>query len=65
MQRKVSVTLEEEAERATDLLAGKIVKAIWRHHPGEITIQFEDGRRLFADINGGVLEVSITEPSDG
>ena len=55
-----SVTLEEEAERATEQLAGKIVAAVWRHRPGEIVIQFTDGSRLFADINGTALELSIT-----
>ena len=57
------MTLEEEAKRATELLAGKIVEAIWRHRPGEVVIQFKDGSRFFADINGSFLELSVTEGS--
>ncbi len=54
------MTLEEEAKRATELLAGKIVETVWRHRPGEIVIQFKDGSRLFADVNGSALELSMT-----
>ena len=54
------VTLEEEAKRATEQLAGKIVEVVWRHRPGEIVIQFTDGSRLFADINGTALDLSVT-----
>jgi hypothetical protein len=54
------MTLEEEAERATELLAGKTVETVWRHRPGEVVIQFKDGSRFFADINGASIELSIT-----
>ena len=59
------MNLEEEAKHANELLAGKVVEKVWRHRPGEIVIQFRDGSRLIADINGGALEVSITEGDDG
>ncbi|MEA9588424.1 MULTISPECIES: hypothetical protein [Xanthomonas] len=58
------MTLEEEAERATQLLVGKVVETVWRHRPGEIGIQFKDGCCLFADINGNGLELSITGCAD-
>ncbi len=54
------MTLEEEAERATRLLAGKIVETVWRHRRGEVVIQFKDGSRFFAHINGTALELSVT-----
>jgi hypothetical protein len=55
------VTLEEEAKRVTELLVGKVVETIWRHRPGEIVIQFTDGNRFFANVNGNSLELSITD----
>ncbi|WDS37334.1 hypothetical protein [Pseudoxanthomonas sp.] len=54
------MTLEEEAEGATKLLAGRVVETIWRHRPREIVIQFTDGSRLFVDINDAALELSVT-----
>jgi hypothetical protein len=55
------VNLEQESERATELLVGKIVKSVRRHRLGEVVIQFEDGSRLFVDVNGDALELSITD----
>jgi hypothetical protein len=54
----VSMTLEEEAERATALLLGKVVKRIVRHRDREVLIQFADGDRLFVDGESS-LELSI------
>jgi hypothetical protein len=54
------VTLEEEAKRATELLDGKVVETVWRHRPEEIVVQFTDGSRLFANVNGTSLELSVT-----
>ena len=54
------MTLEEEAERATELLAGKVLERVLRHRPGEILVQFTDGSRLLADVKGTSLELSIT-----
>lgn len=51
--------LEAEATRATEMLRGRVVKQVWRHRPGEIGIEFEDGTRLFADASSA-LELSIT-----
>jgi len=42
------------------MLRGKVVRQIWRHCPGEIGIEFEDGTRLFADVFKTGLELSIT-----
>jgi hypothetical protein len=56
------VTLEEEATRATEMLHGKVVRAVWRHRPGEVWIEFVDETRLFVDTPlSGALEVCITD----
>ena len=52
--------LEAEAKRATELLRGKVVRAIWRHSPKQIGIEFTDGTRLFVDHQDSSVEVSIT-----
>jgi hypothetical protein len=55
------MTLEKEAESATQLLAGKVVQLVWRHRPGEVVVQFTDGTRLFANVDGIALELSVTD----
>lgn len=61
--------LIDEAERVTAMLAGKVVRTVWRHREGELGIEFEDGTRLFAEVtHGSQIELSITggpEPVDG
>lgn len=53
--------LESEAAHATALLAGKVVRTVWRHRTGEVGIEFTDGTRLFVDAQpGGEVELSIT-----
>ena len=52
--------LEKEAERATEFLKGKVVKAIWRHSERQFGIEFLDGTRLFIDHHPQNLELSIT-----
>ena len=54
----VAMTLDEESERATELLRGKIVKRVLRHRHQEVLIEFEDGSRFFAD-SATPLELSI------
>lgn len=58
------VTLEEEAERATELLAGKVVETVLRLRPEEVVVQFTDGSRLFLDVRDSLLEMSITDGSN-
>ncbi|MCL9998545.1 MAG: hypothetical protein NBV68_04130 [Erythrobacter sp.] len=53
------MTLEEESERATAMLAGKMVARVMRHRDGEVQIEFECGTRLFVD-GGTTLELTIT-----
>jgi hypothetical protein len=53
-------TLESEGRRATELLKGKVVSAIWRHRNGEVAIEFTDGTRLFVDHTQDGVELSIT-----
>ncbi len=53
--------LEEEANQVFNLISGKRPTTVWRHRPGELGIEFEDGRRLFVDAVGtGGLELSVT-----
>ena len=52
--------LEDEARRATDLLAGKTVSRVWRHRLSEVAIEFTDGTRLLVDGNRDGVELSIT-----
>ncbi len=56
--------LEDEASRATEMLAGKAVRQVWRHRSGEVVIEFADRSRLFADARGGDIELSITAGED-
>ena len=50
--------LEEQAKRATDMLAGKVVSRVVRAHEGEVLVEFEDGTRLFVDRNQTGVEIS-------
>jgi hypothetical protein len=54
------VDLSREAQSVTRLLAGKIVRQIWRHRAGEVGIEFTDGTRIFIDRAEEGLELSIT-----
>jgi len=56
--------LTKEAKKTTKMLRGKVVRQVWRHCPGEIGIEFEDGTRLFADIFKTGLELSVTKGTD-
>jgi hypothetical protein len=59
---KPMADLEDEAARLTDLLRGKIIKAIRRHRPDEMLIEFDNGTRLFINRFSGGLEFSVTGP---
>lgn len=52
--------LEVEAQRATDLLKGKVISIVWRHRKGEVGIEFTDGTRLFVEHTQDGVELSIT-----
>jgi hypothetical protein len=52
--------LEVEAAKLTDLLRGKVVKAVVRHRSGEAVIEFEEGTRLFVNNIPDGLEFSVT-----
>ncbi|HEX8177232.1 MAG TPA: hypothetical protein VF543_19240 [Pyrinomonadaceae bacterium] len=54
------MSLEQEAERATELLKGKIVAKVMRHRANEVCVEFTDGTRLFVDRHAGGVELSIT-----
>jgi hypothetical protein len=58
-------TLESEASRATELLAGKAISLIRRPALGTIVVEFDDGTRLFVDSKGTSLELSITGDNVG
>jgi hypothetical protein len=55
----LGMTLDEESDRATSMLLGKVVRCVMRHRDGEVVIDFEDGSRFFADSDSH-LELSIT-----
>jgi hypothetical protein len=52
--------LDAEAERATELLKGKVVACVKRFREEEILVEFVDGTRLYVDHSGGGVELSIT-----
>lgn len=53
------MTLDEEAYRATELLADKVVKHVFRPDERQVCIEFTDGTRFFADA-GSPVALSIT-----
>ncbi|MBA4747334.1 MAG: hypothetical protein H2056_01335 [Sphingopyxis sp.] len=53
------MALDEEALRATKMLAGRIVSHVRRFSSKEILVEFADGTRLFVDSSADV-ELSIT-----
>jgi len=55
----MSQDLEAETLRATELLVGKVVASISRHHERELLVQFSDGTRLFVGADTP-LELSIS-----
>jgi hypothetical protein len=55
--------LSREAEKATGMLAGLTVRVVRRHRPTDLSIEFEDGTRLYVD-GEGALELSITGGHD-
>jgi hypothetical protein len=57
----MSMTLEKESERATDILSGKVLARLVRHRESEVLIEFTDGTRLFVDASTDGLELSIQE----
>jgi hypothetical protein len=56
------VTLQDESERATEMLSGKVVKRVERHRDTELLIEFACGTRLFVDGQSSI-ELSITRQS--
>ena len=59
------MNLEQEAERATELLRGKVVAKVMRHRAKEVCIEFADGTRLFVDHQPDKVELSITGGDEG
>ena len=56
---KETTDLNVEAERATELLKGKIVPRVARHREAEVMIEFADGTRLYVDRDADGVELSI------
>ena len=52
--------LKNESRRATRLLKGKVVQSVRRSKVGELMLQFTDGARLYIDVTGTEMELSIT-----
>ncbi|MBL0428484.1 hypothetical protein [Ramlibacter alkalitolerans] len=55
-----SKQLQQEAARATEALAGKIVVRVERYRASEVIVEFADGTRLFVDGTAEGVELSIT-----
>ena len=56
----MTMSLEQESDRATQLLSGKVVARVVRHREAEVLVEFTDGTRLFVDCSGTGVELSIT-----
>jgi hypothetical protein len=54
--------LENEAARLTELLRGKVIRAIRGHRSDEVLVEFDDGTRLYIDRSSDGLEFSVTGP---
>ncbi len=52
--------LDEESERPSEMLRGKVVARVIRHRPTEVVVEFADGTRLFVDRVADALELSVT-----
>ncbi|WP_202796596.1 hypothetical protein [Hylemonella gracilis] len=52
--------LEDEAERASEMLRGKVIAKVIRNRPTEVLLEFTDGTRLFVDRTVDALELSVT-----
>ena len=59
---KNNMDLKAEAQRASEMLKGKIVAGVTRHRAEEVCIEFTDGSRIYVDRKSEVkgLELSIT-----
>ena len=57
---KEMTDLNAEAERATELLRGKVVARVERHREAEVMVEFTDGTRLYIDRSDSGVELSIT-----
>lgn len=52
-------SLNRESDRATTMVAGQRVRRVVRHNANEVSLEFEDGTRLYVDGRSPV-EISIT-----
>lgn len=61
MRSQPETELSQEADRLTGILSGKKVQTVWRHRAEEVGIEFDDGSRLFVDVQpDGRVEISVT-----
>jgi hypothetical protein len=56
--------LQQEAQRATELLQGKEIEVVLRPRLNEVVLQFSDGTRLIIDAFAKGVELSITGGSE-
>lgn len=60
------MTLEQEAERLAELLAGRTLTRVFRHRDWEVGFEFSDGTRFFAhSIERTALDLSVTGGDGG
>lgn len=53
------MTLQDEAVELTRLLKGKGLRAVRRHHPSELVLDFTDGLRLYISQDDSGLDFSV------
>jgi hypothetical protein len=58
------MNLNDEGERATQMLKGKVVARVTRHRDEEVCIEFVDGARLYVECSEAGVELSITGSSE-
>ena len=52
--------LKDEERRLQSLIADKVIAQVRRHRAGELMLEFSDGSRLFVNVDGQDLDLSVT-----
>ncbi|MCB0987994.1 MAG: hypothetical protein H6519_04540 [Microthrixaceae bacterium] len=52
--------LKDEEQRLQSLIADKVVAQVRRHRANELMLEFSDGSRLFVNVAGQDLDLSVT-----
>jgi hypothetical protein len=52
--------LNDDELRLQSLIADKVISRVRRHRPSELMLEFTDGSRLFINVDGQDLDLSVT-----